>query len=455
MKQSEEYKSILKIFRNQSGMAALGWTIVVGVVLTALTTGTMNYVENQRKEAKKVERRVDEHDLVNEIKATLADVYACNNTLGTVSFGTNFNNIRGRDNAVIFSQGMRIGRGAGLMEISSFKLDTVGTPDTDGTLSVYRISINLDRVSGTKVVGSVVKYLTIVGTTASATGPLTNCYADSQRTVIVSEQLACDAIGGVWVTDEEWCKLYDDEGESPTVTAAGGIAVNKQYVDRESCTALGLRYNTTTKACDVNAVCASGEYLYGIKIQQSGGDYFYTYSCAPMLRDCSANGMVLRGISATGTPICTGGNDSALPASCPAGEFAVLTSSGLRCSQGCAPVDGRVTGTDGLAPVRALEINSVGVPVCISCSDGQVAMHVNGDYTCMDAMCPQLTGVGDKFWSPNPDDLIFQFVYGFDSSGLKCSDELFGAYEQCAVGQSFKVDFVIDGGKRYFKAGCE
>lgn len=413
--------SFLNFVFNRFGFSMIEVLVAAGV-LGAVSVGTLKMISSQQTGIKDTIRRGEETELIRMMQTRFNDKQVCTHTLIGIcsnttyqtqsacesaggswtsrlkAFDTPFGAIKGRDGSTdLYKGGQQLGfrgmSGKSVVEIATNGFQLVNTDSVAaGQQGVLSIEVTINRLGKLGALSSsITKSINFVGK-LSGTGTLQECHADRDNTILNARAWACSDVGGVWNSGN--CDLFESGPNAPASVSTTAL-VDKTYVDRMMCKAIGLRYDgddcvfggdnvSTTDTTDdlvdgSDFLCGSGQYLYDIQIDtDANGNRQYFAKCATLQQSCPT-GTVMTGMDDVGNAVCS--------SVCAAGEFAVVTEGGVNCTTTCDNNDVLVAGADG-------------VPVCRSCNVGQVAIVTNdGFLNCVTSDCADgafLTGFDDE-----------------------------------------------------------
>lgn len=405
-------KNIMQQLLNQSlnstGIGLVG-VLIIGGTLSVASLGVMKLVESQRKSAVATETKHSEHALLSRIKSALTNRDICTASLFNKTNGGDVSPIKNSGGNTLFFKTQTFG---GFLTINSMTLRPSGSWITNSTGTVL-LELDLTKAK-VAMKSSTIKAQIPLTVTTNASGNITECFRESEQTVLAARMRSCVDKGGKWNTNFNYCVLFGKSDYSSPTTARDSDgtgtdqAVRKILVDHSDCKGYGLqldgsgicRVNYTGGADTDSAICGENQLASNIRIAQGSvlangavvdteQSIMYSATCTPVRKECPT-GTTLTQINASGLAVCKGGGATgtssgeagavnvdatsvAQGTKCATGKIAVLTTTGFACKD-VLTADSHFLGitTGGTLNQRKCESGYVGI------------IGTNGIVTCAD-----------------------------------------------------------------------
>ncbi len=345
----------MKIRLGHRGFSLLEVTIAGGLMGGLALLGA-SVTKNMFQEKTTSETKMEELEIRRQITTLLSDKAACSNTFTGLSIGGNLSSIKSSAGTVMFESGKSYGNGS--LQIESMTTSDSGQTFADGTRSV-KLTINLKKLKTiTRQIKNPVIPLRVKA--ASASAPISYCFADSEQIVIT----ACQAASGIWSgTTCSFDHLYVKKtGDTMTgnLTAPqfnGNVNATTGIFSASLTAALGTMAGKITSPLfctggyckavgDIalsNQECPGGHVTTGVKADatqncrtiQCPADYFFAGfdgSSAPICRPfptktCPPN-QYIADVNADGTVVCRILPNNGI-STCPSGETLQSINAGI------------------------------------------------------------------------------------------------------------------------------
>lgn len=361
---------------------SLAEVLVAAGIMAGLSLVFMKIAENQQKTISQAESRSEELEMLNRIRAVLQQKSACEATFGGQNLGGTIASIKQSDGSDVFVVGQEYGNRA--IRLTDLTITNNSVPAAGG-LGTATLRVSLERLKR----GMIASRPREVQLQVLATGPsgsITECFADTDGTILTSKEEMCIALDGVFDNATDVCNLV-----SYPSTPAEHRAVSTDYltsalsefetiVDDKFLPLVG---GTLTGQLNVEAPLIVGGNIQGGQSIMAENELCIGSDCRTTFANQSCTpGQVVTQLNSNGTLEC-----QAL--ACPANQFfSGLNSSG---NPVCRPYPTETCPTNQYVS----EVRADGTIVCrqvpyhwaVNCTPGSVIQSVATDGT---PTCTQL-----------------------------------------------------------------
>jgi hypothetical protein len=393
----------MKLKMNNKGFSLVE-IAVAGGLLGGLALLGASVSKNMIQGQKSAETKMEELEMRRQIISLLSDRTACTNTFSGSTIGSEISSIKNVAAAVIFQTGSEYGNGS--LKINSMTTTDTGQTFTDGTRSV-NLTVSLTKL---KTISRQIKnpVIPLRVRAASASSPISYCFADSEQIVTTS----CLAAGGIW--NGSSCS-FDNLYVRKSGDSMAGDLTAPQFNGNINATT-GTFLNSATMAIGTaGSKVTSPQFCTGSNCKAIGDLALSNQEC-PF-------GQVTTGVKADGLPNCRA-------LQCPANQFFA----GLDGASNpiCRPFPTNICPTnqyimnvnaDGTVNCGILPNNAIS-----TCPSGQILQSINaGIPTCVDLMKISCEAAGGSWNGSNCSyDGLYVMKTGYTMTGILTAPQFNG-----------------------------
>lgn len=429
---------------------SLAEVMVAAGIMAGLSLVLMQISKNQQQTISQAESRSEELEILNRIRSILLQKPACEATFGGQNLGGSVPSIRQSDGSDVFVVGQEYGNRA--LRLSGLEVTNETVP-SGGGLGTANLNVSLERLKP-GMINPPPRNIQLQVLATGPSGTITECFADTDGTILTSKEEMCIALDGIFNHDQGVCDLASYPSADADFRAVSTSYLSNFMSDfQDDLDAeldnkfLPLVGGTLTGQLDIEAplivegniegggsITAEDEICIGSDCRTT----FATQSCEPghvvthlnsdgtlqcQALACPAN-QFFSGLDSSGTPVCR-----PFPTeTCPTNQYVseVRPDGTVVCQQ--VPYHWAVTCTTG-SVIQSVAAN--GTPTCTQinwnniankpglCPTGSVlrGFNANGSVNCVvdrnvfDTHCPPVAA-GSKGGGSRP-----AYVTGFDSNG--------------------------------------